>query len=136
MSQKKRSTFENIILECHRSEVENYLALFPVRPTRFSNLPGFNWPLFPVEIGYFLHKASFENLHKRVKNQSRFPVVRLHSNNDTWMCSCILSSWENGIPLNMIIILRGRLFNPARGKHVLKRAENHRCEVNILEICW
>ena len=28
----------------------------------------------------------------------------------------------------------GRLFNPSNGKHVLKRAESHRCEVNTLGI--
>ena len=43
-----------------------------------------------------------------------------------------LSSWENGIPLNMKFILRGRLFNRTRRKHVLKRAESHRFEVNTL----
>ena len=46
------------------------------------------------------------------------------------MCSCILSSLENGIPLNKLFTLGGRLFNPSKGKHVLKRAESHRCEVN------
>ena len=48
------------------------------------------------------------------------------------MCSCILSSWGNGIPLNKLFTLGGRLFNPPKRKHVLKRAESHRCEVNIL----
>ena len=28
----------------------------------------------------------------------------------------------------------GRLYNPSKGKHVLKRAESHRCEVNTLGI--
>ena len=34
--------------------------------------------------------------------------------------------------MNKLFILRGRLFNPTRGKQVLKRAESHRCEVNTL----
>ena len=29
---------------------------------------------------------------------------------------------------------RGRLFNLPKGKHVLKHAESHRCEVNALRI--
>ena len=32
----------------------------------------------------------------------------------------------------MTFMLGGRLFNPTRGKHVLKRAESHRCKVNTL----
>ena len=48
------------------------------------------------------------------------------------MCSCILSSWENGIPLNKLFTLGGRLFNPPKRKHVLKRAESHRVEANTL----
>ena len=33
-----------------------------------------------------------------------------------------------------LFTLGGRLFNPSKGKHVLKRAESHRCEVNKLGI--
>ena len=39
------------------------------------------------------------------------------------MCSCILSSGENGIPLNKLFPLGGRLFNHPKGKHVLKHTE-------------
>ena len=56
------------------------------------------------------------------KQQAKFPFVLLPSNNDSWMCSCTLSSWENGIPL----------FNPPKRTHVLKRAESQRCEINTL----
>ena len=35
-------------------------------------------------------------------------------------------------PLNKLFTLGGRLFNPPRRKHMLKRAESHRCEVNTL----
>ena len=30
----------------------------------------------------------------------------------------------------MLLTLGGRLYNPPEGKHVLKRAESHSCEVN------
>ena len=66
------------------------------------------------------------------KQQAKFPFVLLLSNNDSWMCSCILSSWENGIPLNKLFTKGGRLFNPQKQKHVLNRAECHCCEVNTL----
>ena len=33
------------------------------------------------------------------------------------------------IPLCKLFILGGKLFNPSKGKRVLKRAESHRCEV-------
>ena len=43
------------------------------------------------------------------------------------MCSCNLSSWDNGILLNKLFTQDGRLFNPSKSKRVLKRAESHRC---------
>ena len=48
------------------------------------------------------------------------------------MCSYILSSRENGIPLNKLFTLGGRLFNPPKRKHVLKHAESYCCEVNTV----
>ena len=45
-----------------------------------------------------------------------------------------LSSWKNGIPLSKLFSLRGRLLNPPKGKHVLKRAESYRCEVNTFGV--
>ena len=33
-----------------------------------------------------------------------------------------------------LFILGGRHFNPSKGKHVLKGAESHHCEVNTLRI--
>ena len=74
--------------------------------------------------------------NERIK-QAKFPFVLLPSNDDSWMCSCvlcscILSSWENGIPLNELFTLGGRLFNSSKRKQVLKRTESHRCEVNTL----
>ena len=37
-------------------------------------------------------------------------------------------------PPEKAFTLQGRLFNPPKGKHVLKRAESHCCEVNTLGI--
>ena len=85
-------------------------------------------------MGDFLQKAPFENLQDERKQQAKFPFVLLPSNNDSWMCSCVLSSWENGIPLNKLFTLGGRLFNPPNRKHVLNRDESHRCEVKTLGI--
>ena len=93
----------------------NCLVLFPIYPIRFSNLTGFNRSFLPVEMGEFLQKAPFENLQKRVKQQAIFPFVLLPINTDIWMCSCILTSRDNGGPLNKLFILRGSLFQPPRG---------------------
>ena len=41
---------------------------------------------------------------------------------------------EDRILLNKLFTLGGRLFNPSKGKYVLKRGESHRCEVNTLGI--
>ena len=35
-------------------------------------------------------------------------------------------------PLNKLFTLWGGHFNPPKRKHVLKRAESHRCELNTL----
>ena len=70
----------------------------------------------------------------RVKTPSKISLFLRPSSNDSWMCSCILFSWENRIPLNKLFTPGGRLFNQPKGKHVPKRVESHRCEVNALEI--
>ena len=121
-----------MIPQYQSNDVENCLVLSPICQIRFSNLPGFNRSFLPVEIGDFLEKAPFENLQKQAKQQVKFPFVLLPSNDDSWMCSCILSSWENGIPLNKLFTLGARLFNLPKPKHVLKRVESHRCEVITL----
>ena len=36
--------------------------------------------------------------------------------------------------MNKLLTLAGRLFSPSKRKHVLKRAESHRCKVNTLGI--
>ena len=41
----------------------------------------------------------------------------------------LMGEWN---PLNKLFTLGGRLFNPPKRKHVLKRAESHRFEVNTL----
>ena len=85
---------------------------------------------FPSKKEIFCRKPLSKTCKNERKQQAKFPFVLLPSNNDSWMCSCILSSWENG--MNNLFTLGGRLFNPPKRKHVLKRAESHRCEVNTL----
>ena len=41
-------------------------------------------------------------LQTRVKTTHKFPFVLLHIHNDTWMRSCTLFPWENGIPEKVI----------------------------------
>ena len=96
-----------------------------------SNLPGFIGPSFPSKRGILCRKH-LSRTCKTSETPSKISFVFLSSNNDTLMCSFILSSWENRIPLNKLFILGGRLFNPPRGKHVLKGADSHCCEVNTL----
>ena len=43
----------------------------------------------------------------------------------------LVGEWS---PLNKLFTLGGRLFNPPKGKHLLKLAESHRSEVNTLGI--
>ena len=40
--------------------------------------------------------------------------------------------WRMESPMNKLFTLGERLFNPPKQKHVLQRAESHRCEVNTL----
>ena len=89
---------------------------------------------FPSKYEIFCRRTLSKTCKNERKQQANFPFVLLLGNNDSLMCSCILSSWENGIPLNKLSTLGGRLFNPPKRKHMLKRAESHRCEVNTLGI--
>ena len=131
---KTPGVWKILIPEYQSNEIENCLILSPICQIRSSNLSDFNRPFLPVEIGDFLQKAPSENLQNQRKQQAKFPFVLLPSNNDSWMCSCILSSWENGIPLNELFTPGGRLFNLPKRKRVLKHAERHHCEVNTLGI--
>ena len=93
-----RPAFEKVMIPDHQSnDIEHSLVLSPICQIWFSDLTGFNRSFLPVEIGDFLQKAPFENLKKGAETASK---ISLPSNNDSWMCSCIVSSWENGIPLN------------------------------------
>ena len=85
---------------------------------------------FPLKKEIFCRKPLSKTCKNERKQQAKFPFVLLPSNYDSWMSTSILSSWENGIPLNVLATLGGRLFNHSKRKHVLNRAESHRCEVN------
>ena len=43
----------------------------------------------------------------------------------------LMGEWNSP---EQVIHTRGRLFNSSKVKHVIKRAESHRCEVNTLGI--
>ena len=87
---------------------------------------------FPSKKEIFCRKPLSKNCKNERKQQAKCSFVLLPSNNDSWVCSCILSPWENGIPLYKLFTLEGRLFNPPKRKHVPQRAESHRCDVNTL----
>ena len=89
---------------------------------------------FPSKKVIFCRKPLLKTCKNEQKQQAKFPFVLLSSNNDFWMCSCISSSWENGIPLNKLFTPGGRLCNPRKRKHLLKHVESHCCEVNTLGI--
>ena len=89
---------------------------------------------FPSKWEIFCRKPLSKSCKNERELQAKFPFVLLPSNNDSWMCSCILSSWENGISLNKLFTLGGRFFNLPKRKHVLKRAESHRRDVNTVGI--
>ena len=80
-------------------------------------------------MGDFLQKAPFKNWQKQMKMTSNIPFALLPNNNNTKMYSCILISWENGIPLN-------KTFHSTKRKnfHRLKRTahatacSSHCCE--------
>ena len=95
VSQLKRPAFEKILIPQYQSnDVENCRVLSSICQIRFSNLPGFNQSFVPSK-----------TCKNERKQQAKFHFVLLPSNNDSWICSCILSSWENGIPLNKLFTL-------------------------------
>ena len=69
----------------------------------FSNLPGFNRPFLPVDMGEFRGKP-FQKLARMGENDGKnflaFPSYKAC----TQMYSCILSSWENEMPLTRLPI--------------------------------
>ena len=111
-------------------------ALFYARYVKLSSViyPALISHSFPSKYEIFCRKPLSKTCKNEPKQQAKFPFVLLPDNNDSLMCSCTLSSWEHGIPLNKLATLGGRLFNPPKRKQMLKRAESHRCEVNKLGI--
>ena len=100
-----------LIPEYHSNDVEKCLV-YP----RYVKLGSVIYPAlighsFPSKMEIFCRKPLSKTCQNERKQQAKFPYVLLPSNNDSWMCSCILSQWENGIPLNKVFTLGGRLFN-------------------------
>ena len=52
----------------------------------------------------------------------------------TLRCVHVLRPLGELNPPEYVIRTGGGLFNPTKGKHVLKRAESHRCDGNLLAI--
>ena len=121
VSQYGELTFEKmLLLECQSNNIENCLVLFYFRYVQLDSVifPALIRHSFPVAMGDCLQQAPFKNPQKRVKTASKISLVILPGNNDTLMHLCILSSWENEIPLNKLFILGGRLFHsPNRKAH-------------------
>ena len=80
-------------------------------------------------------ESPFQKPAKASKNSKQtFPLFSFLAIMTLGCVREFLSSWKNGIPLNKIFTLGGRLFNLPKCKHVLKRTESHCCEVNTLGI--
>ena len=58
---------------------------------------------FPSKWEIFCRKPLLETCKNKRKHQAKVPFVLLPSNNDFWMCSCILPSIEKRIPLNKLL---------------------------------
>ena len=61
----------------------------------------------------------------------RFPLAHLPENDDTLICSCILSSGENRISMNKLFKLGRRLFQSPKRITRAKAYLSYRCEGNI-----
>ena len=134
MSQEKCPSFEKSCSLNIKAMILGTVLFYPLYKLDSVIYPALISHSFPPKKKTFCRKPLSKTCKCERKQQAKFPFVLLPSNNDFWVCSCILSSWENGIPLNKLFTLGGRLFNSSNGKHVLKRAESHRCEVNTLGI--
>ena len=98
-----------------------------------------------VQLSSAIQSALFSLRHERFSAERliRKPAERsessrqdfpffLPSNNDIWMCSCILSSWENEIPLNKWFALDRGFFQSSKTIARATACWSHRCEGNIL----
>ena len=96
--------------------------------------------IYPALIGHsfpsiweiFCRKPLSKTCKNEGKRRTTFLFVFLPSNNDIHMHSCILSSWENGIPLTKLFILGGRLFHSPKRIARAKAFSSHCCKVNTL----
>ena len=109
-------------------------VLFYPRYVRLASViyPAFIGHSLPSKLEIFCNKPLSKTCKNERKQQAKFPFALLFNNNDSSMCSCILSSWESGITLNNLFTQGGRRFNQTKQKHVLKRSESYRCEANTL----
>ena len=55
---------------------------------------------------------------------------------NTCMYSCTLSSWENGISLNKLFILGGRLVHPLKRTGRAEACRSYGCKTRERQICY
>ena len=79
-------------------------------------------------------KPHSKTCKNKCKTMNKFLFVFLPSNSDTYMYSCILFAWKNGIPQNELFILWGRLSYPPKRIALAKACSSHCRNVNILGI--
>ena len=115
--------------ECHRNNIENFPAFFPICPIRLSNLPCFNRP-FPHKWEIRCRKP-LPKRAKPMKTTSKISLVFLPSNYDTYMSSCILSYRENGILVNKSFTQGGRLVHHPKWITRAKAYRSHCCKACV-----
>ena len=84
----------------HINDIDNCCVSFPISPIQFNKFRDFNQPFFPVNMRDSLQNALSKTCQDEWKRRERFSLLFLPGNNDIYIHSFILSSWENGIPLN------------------------------------
>ena len=111
--QLKGRAFEKVLLPEHQSnDIETCFVSFLICPIKFRDLSGFNRSFFLWIWEIICRNSLWESCKNNGKQRAKFPFIFPPNNNETCMCSCILSPRENRIPLNKLFILGGTPFIP------------------------
>ena len=104
------------------TDLENTLVLLPIPRIRFNNLPGLNRQFLYLHMGDNLQvrKSAKTDEIDEQKILGFFP-----NSDDTYMCTYILSSWENETRLN-------KYFPCPKTKERAKACSSNGCEANAL----
>ena len=129
VNKKEQSLFERPPLPKYQGNgIENCLVLSTICPSGVSNSSGFDQPILPVYMGDFSAECPFQRPTKQAKTTSKSSLVFLPKNNDSHMYSCILSSQENGIPLNRSFVpIRKLTFHPHNKSWLYKACWRQNC---------